>query len=104
MMFVKRWLKFLKRFIIIACLLITSRTLAAPTPELRHIRGFQGIGLSAGTSLEAPCFSLDYTVHLARTWHLQFGLGYATGQKGHLAMDQIGLQALLAHTLWSYQS
>ena len=104
MMFVKRWLTFLKGFIIISCLLVTHTTLAGPISELRHVQGFQELGLSGGSSLDAPCHSLDYIFHLTRTWHLQFGLGYATGQKPNLAMDEIGLQALLAHTLWSHQS
>jgi hypothetical protein len=103
-MFVKRWLTFLKGCIIISCLLVTHTTLAGPISELRHVKGFQGLGLSTGTSLEAPCYSLNYIYHLARTWHLQFDLGYATGQKHHLAMDEVGLQALLAHTLCSHQT
>ncbi|MHB9147580.1 MAG: hypothetical protein ACYC2U_04060 [Candidatus Amoebophilus sp.] len=74
------------------------------SPALRHVQGFQSLGLSVGSSLEAPCLSLDYTYHLSRVWHLQFSLGYAGGQKSHLIMNQLGLQALVARTLWSHQS
>ena len=104
MMLVKRGLKFFKVYVIFSYLLTTQVSMAETMPVVRHIRGFQALGLSAGSTLEAPCLSLDYTVHLARAWHLQFGLGYANGQKAHLVMDQVGLQSLLAHTLWSHQS
>jgi hypothetical protein len=78
--------------------------MAETMPELRHVKGFQGIGLSTGATLEAPCFSLDYTYHLARAWQLKFALGYATGEQAAIAIDQLGLQTLLAYTLWSHQS
>jgi hypothetical protein len=103
-MLTKRWLKFLKVYVIFSCLLATQVVMAETIPVLRHVQGFQGLGFSAGTTLEMPCFSLDYAYHLARAWHLQFGLGYATGQKANLAIDQVGLQALFAHTFWSHQS
>lgn len=74
------------------------------SPELRHVQGFQSLGLSIGSSLEAPCLGLDYTYHLSRVWHLQFGLGYAGVQKPHLTMNQLELEALAARTLWSHQS
>jgi hypothetical protein len=102
----KRLFKFLSIYVIPLCLSSpqVAVAVAEPKPELRHVNGFQGIGLSAGSSLEAPCYSLDYTYHLNRTWHLQFGLGYARDQKKRLVVDEVGLQALLAHTLWSHQN
>jgi hypothetical protein len=103
-MLVKRWLKFFKVYVILSYLLTTQVAMAETTLVLRHVKGFQGIGLSGGSTLEAPCCSLDYIYHLARAWQLKFGLGYATGQKAHLAIDQVGLQALVAHTLWSHHS
>lgn len=78
--------------------------MAETKPVLRHVNGFQGIGLSVGSTLEAPCCSLDYTYYLARAWQLKFALGYATGQQAAIAMDQLGLQTLLAYTIWSHQS
>jgi hypothetical protein len=100
----KRWLQFTQIYVILSCLLSSQVAMAKPKPELRHVNSFQGIGLSAGLSLEAPCYGLDYTYHLARAWQLKFGLGYATGQQAAIAMDQLGLQALLAHTLCNYQN
>jgi hypothetical protein len=100
----RRSLKFVTIHVIFSYLLIAQVAKAETKPELRHVNGFQGIGLSAGTSLEAPCLSLDYTYHLARAWQLKFGLAYSTGQKAAIAMDQLGLQALLAYTCWSHQS
>ena len=74
------------------------------SPELRHVQGFQNLGLIVGSSLEAPYLSVDYIYHLSRVWHLQLSLGYLGTQKPHVTMDQLGLQALVARTLWSHQS
>jgi hypothetical protein len=63
----RRTSKFLTIDVILFSLLAGQMAMAATKPELRHVKGFQGIGLSAGTTLEAPCCSLDYTYHLART-------------------------------------
>jgi hypothetical protein len=102
-MLIKGWMKFLKIYVILPCLLVAQVSMAEPKPGLRHAKVFQGIGLSAGASLEAPCYSLEYTYHLARAWHLRFAL-YATEQQAAIAINQLGLQTLLAYTLWRHQS
>jgi hypothetical protein len=98
----KRLFKFLSIYVIPLCL--SSPQVAVAKPELRHVNGFQSIGLAAGSSLEAPCYSLDYTYHLNRVWQLGFGLGYARGEEAAIAMEQLGLESLLAYTCWSHES
>lgn len=100
----KRGLKFSPIYVILSCLLASQVARAEPKPELRHVSGFQSIGLSTGATLEAPCYSLDYTYHLTRAWQIKFGLGYATAQQAAITMNQLGLQSLLGYTCWSHQS
>jgi hypothetical protein len=99
----RRSFKFLLN-VILLYLLATQVAMAQTKPELRLVNGFQGIGLSAGATLEAPCYSLEYAYQFNRDWQLKLGVGYATGQQAAIVMNQLGLQTLLAYTLWSHQS